>query len=128
MVPRAVDVAGEAQCPSEAEMGVVVDGVRVDDGLELGRCLLELAVAEVRAAQGLADGALLGRLAGRLGKRDGRLAEAAVLEQLHTPAVEGIEVLAGLLRHAGKCRTHDKQAKEGGARSSECFGVWCVSG
>ncbi len=41
-----IDMAGEAERPPEAEVGVIVDGMRLEDGLELGRRLLELAVAK----------------------------------------------------------------------------------
>ena len=85
-------------------MRVVVDRMATRRPPRTPRRLLELAVAEVSAAERLADRALLGRLPSRLGERHGGLAEAAVLEQLDTPSVQGVEVRrARLLRHAGKC-------------------------
>ena len=93
MVAGALALAGEAEGASEAEVRVVVDRVALDHGLELGRRLGELAVAKVGAAERLADRALLRRPPGDLLQPHGRLAEAAVLEQLDALAIEGVRVV-----------------------------------
>src|SRR4051794_12771938 len=54
------------QRAAQAELGEVVDRVALDDRLELARRRLVAAGAEVRAAQGLADRALLGLHRARL--------------------------------------------------------------
>src|SRR3954452_8919113 len=86
-------------------MRVVVDRMGLDDCLELGRGLGELAVAKVGTPKRLANRALL-RLAARgLGERLGRSLEASVFEQLDSPAVEqvGRLVVSGAL---GGLRVH----------------------
>src|SRR5438046_954560 len=105
---RPLLVAGEAECAAEAEVGVVVDGVGLDHRLELRGRLLELAVAEVGPAEGLANGALLGRAARGLGKGLRSLLEAAVLEQLEAAPVQRVGGIVGRVlaygRHPTKCR------------------------
>src|SRR5918996_3427389 len=71
----AIRAAGLGQRPSEAEVGVVVDRVALDDGLELLRGLLVPAAAEVGPPQRLADRALLGVEPGGLAQRNGCLEE-----------------------------------------------------
>src|SRR4029077_19002268 len=61
VVAGALGVAGLGQRPAEAEVGVVVDLVRLDDGPELDRGGGEAAGAEVGPAQRLAHGGLLRR-------------------------------------------------------------------
>src|SRR5687767_3749751 len=55
VAPRALGPAREVERAAEAEVGEVVDRVALDDGLELLRGLAEVAAAEVRAPQRLAD-------------------------------------------------------------------------
>ena len=75
-------------------MRVVVDRVALDDRLELGRRLGELAVAEVGAAERLADRGLL-RRAARRPRASGTVAspKLAVLEQLDALAIELVGVV-----------------------------------
>ena len=89
-------------------MGVVVDGVRLEDRLELRRRLVEAARAEVGAAQRLADGRLLRRHPGRLRERHRRLREVARLEQRHAALVERVEIVRLGFRHASECRPERK--------------------
>src|SRR4051812_50038701 len=93
MVPGTAHVAGDAERAAEAEVGEVVHRMGLDDCLELGRRLLELAVAEGGASERLANGALLGRLSGRLGERLGGRPPTAVLEPPDTPPGRGGERL-----------------------------------
>src|SRR5215213_5184183 len=82
---RLVRAAALHQRAAEAEQRVVVRRRALDDRLELDRRLLEVARAEVGAAERLADRRLLWLDLGRLRQRDGRLVELALLEQSHPP-------------------------------------------
>lgn len=98
MVAGTIHLAGLAQSPAEAEVGVVVDVLALDHGLELDGGLGEAAGAVVGAAQGLADGGLLRGSAGRLGERLGGIGEVAIFEQLDPTPVEGVGLLCGGFR------------------------------
>src|SRR4051794_29311755 len=69
------------QRAAEAEQRVVVGRRAVHDGLELDARGLELARAEVRPAERLADRRLLRLEPRRLGQRDGGLVELPGLEE-----------------------------------------------
>ena len=91
-----------AEGSPEAEVGVVVDRVGLDHGLELDRRLGEAAGAIVGATERLTDRGLLGVPPRRLGQRLGRVLEVAVFEQLDPPSVEGVGRLGLLRAHVEK--------------------------
>ena len=97
MMAGALLLPGEAQRPPEAEVGVVVDRMGLDDRLEFGRGFSVMARTEEGAPEGLAYGTLLGGLPGRLLERHGGLLEITVLKQLHPTPVERIKGLSRLL-------------------------------
>src|SRR5437868_4134342 len=83
---------------AQAEVGEVVDRVAVHDGLELvGGCLVA-AGTEVRAAERLADRALLRLELARLLERDRRGGEITVLEKLAAALEQVVDLLAVFLR------------------------------
>ena len=86
-------LAGHAEGAAEAEVGVVVDVVGLDHGLELDHGLGEAAGAVVGAAQRLAHRGLLRRPPRRLGQRLGGIDEVAVFEQLDAAPVQRVGLL-----------------------------------
>ncbi len=90
MVAGAAGLAGVAEGAAEAEMGVVVDRVGLDDRLELGRGAGVVAGAVAGAAERLAQRGLLRFPPRRLFQRLGGVLEIAVLEQLEAAAVERV--------------------------------------
>src|SRR5215210_4588980 len=114
--------------PAEAEVGVVVHRMGLDDRLELRRRLRVVAGAEERATERLTYRALLRGLPGGLLEGNRRLLEGTVLEQLHPSPVQRIEgfVLAHLLvlghwPSVGAAATPDARASQsrGSARAVE---------
>ena len=88
VVAGALGLPRLGQRPAEAEVGVVVDLVALDHGLELDRGGGEAAGAEVGAAERLAHRGLLRGPARRLLQRRRRLLEVLLLEQLDAPPIE----------------------------------------
>jgi hypothetical protein len=79
-------------------VGVVVDVVGLDHGLELDHRLGEAAAAVVGAAQRLAHRGLLRRPPRRLGQGLGGVDEVTVFEQLDAAPVQRVGPLFGRLR------------------------------
>ena len=97
MVAGALLLAGHAEGAAEAEVGVVVDVVGLDHGLELDRGLGEATGAVIGTAQGLAHRRLLRCPPRRLGQGLGGVDEVAIFEQLDAAPVQGVGLLCGRL-------------------------------
>src|SRR5215213_2307240 len=105
MVAGPLGVAGLAQRAAEAEVGIVVDLVCLDDGVELHRGEREAAAVEVGAAQRLADRRLLGCAPRGALELLGGVLVVLVGEQLYAPPVEGEgRVRFSVERHSRNCR------------------------
>src|SRR5882672_10781163 len=105
MVAGPLGLTGLGQRPAEAEVGVVVDLVGVEDRLELGGGSGEAATAEVGAAERLAHRGLLRSATRRRLQRLGGLLEIGLLEQLDPPPVKHEGRLALANGHAPSVET-----------------------
>ena len=128
VVPRPRGLAGLGQRPAQAEVGVVVDRMGLDHRLELADGAAVVMGAPVDAAEGLADGGLLGRLAGCLLERPLGVLEIALLEQLDPAPIERVEGILGL-RHGpsvgrrSRCLTASQAIAAGAAPAEVAAGA-----